>query len=106
MAGSHSYYVYILTNATRTLYVGVTNDLLRRVYEHKRGLSDGFTRRYSIHWLAYYEETSDIEAAIAREKELKGWRRSKKIDLVNTMNPRWRDLSHGWYDDFKPQPVR
>ena len=65
-------------------------------------MSDGFTRRYNIHWLAYYEETSDIEAAIAREKELKGWRRSKKIDLVNTMNPRWRDLSHGWYDDFNP----
>ena len=93
------YYVYILTNSVRTLYVGVTNDLVRRVYEHKRKLVRGFTLKYNITWLAYYEQTSDIISAIAREKEIKGWRRSKKVTLIERSNPRWEDLSLGWYDD-------
>ncbi len=98
MAYKRQFYVYILTNRVRTLYVGVTNDLVRRVYEHKHGLADGFTRKYNVHWLVYYEETTDVEAAIAREKQIKRWRRSKKTALVEGMNPEWRDLSQGWYD--------
>ena len=90
------YYVYIMTNATRTLYVGVTNDLERRVYQHKQKLIDGFTKKYNLTWLAYYEQTSDVRSAITREKEIKGWRRSKKVELIESFNPRWRDLSQDW----------
>ncbi len=93
------YYVYILTNSVRTLYVGLTNDLVRRVYEHKHKLVRGFTAKYNITWLAYYEQTPDIASAIAREKQIKGWRRSKKVALIETFNPRWKDLSLEWYDD-------
>jgi putative endonuclease len=91
------YYVYIMTNATRTLYIGVTNDLVRRVYEHKQKLADGFTKKYNITMLMYYEETTDVESAIAREKQLKGWRRSRKIELMEEFNPQWKDLSLEWY---------
>ena len=90
------YYVYILTNRVRTLYVGVTNDLVRRVYEHK--LVPGFTKKYNVTWLAYYESTPDIRTAIAREKQIKSWRRSKKVELIEALNPNWKDLSLGWYD--------
>ena len=92
-----SYYVYIMTNKSRTLYTGVTNDLKRRVYEHKHGLTPGFTSRYNIHALIYFEETPDVRAAILREKQIKGWLRSKKIALVNTLNPEWNDLSADWF---------
>ena len=91
------YYVYVMTNAVRTLYIGVTNDLERRAYEHKQKLLDGFTKKYNITMLVYYEETGDASSAIAREKQLKGWRRSKKIALVESFNPRWKDLSAEWY---------
>jgi putative endonuclease len=90
------YFVYIMTNRSGTLYVGVTNDLERRVYQHKNKLIMGFTSRYNIDRLIYYEMTSNIEAAIAREKEIKGWLRKKKIALITTMNPEWRDLSEDW----------
>ena len=93
------YYVYIMTNGERTLYVGVTNDLVRRVYDHKNKLVDGFTKRYNLSWLAYYEITGDVESAIAREKQIKGWRRSKKVALVESNNPRWKDLAMDWYDE-------
>ena len=87
------YYVYILTNVRdHRLYIGVTNDLKRRLYEHKNGIIDGFTKHYNIHKLVYYEYTTDPNAAIAREKQLKGWRREKKIALIEKMNPRWKDL--------------
>ena len=86
-----TYYVYILTNATHRLYVRVTNDLQRRMYEHKRKLVPGFTNRYNLSWLVYYETTSDVQAAIAREKEIKGWSRSKKTALVASVNPDWVD---------------
>ena len=81
------YYVYILTNASRTLYVGVTNNLERRMYEHKNKLVAGFTEKYNVTWLAYYEETPSIESAIAREKQIKSWRRSKKVALIESANP-------------------
>ena len=95
------YFVYIMTNAARTLYVGVTNDLVRRVYEHKEKLVPGFASRYNLTWLAYYEETSDVWSAIAREKQIKGWRRSKKVELIESMNPRWTDLALEWFEDAK-----
>jgi putative endonuclease len=97
--GVKSYFVYILTNRTRTLYIGVTNDLLRRVYEHRSGDVPGFTRRYKIHRLVYFEQFDDIRQAIAREKEIKGWLRSRKIRLIETLNPGWKDLSLEWLPD-------
>lgn len=92
------YYVYIMTNPTGTLYTGVTNDLKRRVHQHKHKLIDGFTKKYNITRLAYYEETTDIQSALAREKEIKGWLRRKKVELIKSVNPRWQDLSEEWYD--------
>ena len=93
----NQYYVYIVTNGVRTLYIGVTNDLTRRVYQHQHKLTDGFTKKYNVTMLVHYEVTTDIQNAIAREKQLKGWRRSKKIDLIEASNPEWVDLSLGWY---------
>ena len=86
-----------MSSRTRTLYIGVTNNLMRRAYEHKHKLADGFTKKYNISSVVFYETTSDVEAAIAREKQLKGWRRSKKIALIESANPGWNDLSLGWY---------
>jgi putative endonuclease len=87
------YYVYIMTNAHNTvLYTGVTNDLARRVYEHKNGIGSAFTKRYNVHKLVYYEIGNDVNAAIAREKQIKGGSRQKKIDLINRLNPEWKDL--------------
>jgi putative endonuclease len=92
------YYVYIMTNRSGTLYIGVTNDLQRRVYEHRQKLVDGFTKRYNITQLVYYEETSNIESTIAREKQIKGWLRKRKAALIESINPYWKDLSEGWYE--------
>jgi len=91
------YYVYIMTNNSRTLYTGVTNDLRRRVYEHKNKLIPGFTNKYNITKLVYYEECKDIKIAIAREKQIKGWLRKKKIELIEKGNPNWEDLSKDWF---------
>ena len=88
-----NYYVYIMTNKSRTFYTGVTNNLERRVYEHKHKLIEGFTKRYNITLLVYYEVFSDIREAIAREEQVKDWRREKKIALIASMNPGWKDLS-------------
>jgi len=87
------YYVYIMTNKSRTLYTGVTNNLMRRVYEHKNKLVKGFTSKYNIQRLAYYESTPDVYSALKREKQIKGWLRAKKIALIESMNPEWKDLS-------------
>ena len=89
-----NYYVYILASATNvTIYIGVTNDLIRRVYEHRNHLApDSFISKYVVHKLVYFEQTSDVSAALEREKQLKGWRRSKKNALIETMNPEWKDL--------------
>ena len=87
------YYVYIMANRSRTLYTGVTNDLERRVFEHKNKLVSGFTEKYNVNRLVFYEETSDINAAITREKQIKGWRRARKIELIESVNPEWLDLS-------------
>ena len=94
-----NYYVYILTNKTnRVLYIGVTNNLERRLYEHRNELADSFTKRYHVHKLVYFETTTVIRTAIAREKQLKGWLRVKKNALIETMNPKWEDLSTKWYE--------
>ena len=92
------YYVYIMNSPTGTLYTGMTNDLQRRVHQHKNKLIEGFTKRYNVTRLAYYEEFGDVRAAIAREKQIKGWRRSKKLDLIKSVNPKWEGLSAGWYE--------
>ncbi len=81
-----------------TLYTGITNDLERRVYEHKHKLVKGFTSKYNLMRLVYYEDTDDVSAAIAREKQIKGWLRRKKLALIESMNPEWKDLSDGWFD--------
>lgn len=94
----NQYYVYILTNRSRTLYTGVTNDLIRRVYEHKQKLVPGFTEKYNVERLIYFEETSDVRDAIARQKQIKGWTRAKKITLIESINPEWKELSNGWYE--------
>jgi len=91
------YYVYIITNKSGTLYVGFTNNIRRRIHQHKSKLVDGFTMKYNIDRLLYYETFSDVNSAIAREKMIKGWLRKKKIELINTINPNWIDLSEDWY---------
>ena len=90
------YYVYIMTNRSGTLYVGMANDIFRRVQEHKEGRGSRFTSKYRINRLVYYESTNDVWEAIAREKQLKGWLRAKKIALIESLNPEWRDLSEDW----------
>lgn len=91
------YFVYILANwDDSVLYIGVTGNLPRRLYEHKSGLVDGFTRKYNVHKLVYYESTTDVYSAISREKQLKKWRRSKKNALISAANPSWLDLSADW----------
>ena len=90
------YWLYILASRSRVLYVGVTNDLIRRVLEHKSHLVPGFTRRYNVDRLVFFEATADVRVALAREKEVKGWRRAKKVALVEGQNPLWRDLAAEW----------
>ena len=93
-------YVYIMASKRNgTLYVGVTANLTKRVYEHKNNIIDGFTKKYSVHSLVYFEECEDITNAIGREKQLKGWVRIKKTKLIETLNPEWKDLSREWYMD-------
>lgn len=93
------YYVYIMSNKRSTLYTGVTNDLEQRVYQHQNKQIEGFTKRYNITQLVYFESSNDVTAAIAREKQIKGLLRSKKIELIKTLNPQWKDLSEGWFDN-------
>jgi len=85
-----------MTNRSKTLYTGITNDLRRRVYEHRNKLINGFTKKYNITKLVYYEATDEVTSAIAREKQIKGWLRKKKIAPVESTNPQWKDLSEDW----------
>jgi len=96
-----TYYVYILASRSRNLYTGVTNNLERRVLEHKRQLVPGFSSRYRIERLVYFETCGDIRAAIQREKQIKGSKRAKKIALIQTMNPGWSDLSSDWFGNAR-----
>ncbi len=87
------YYVYILASRRNgTLYIGVTNNLIKRIYEHKHDLAEGFTMKHQVHMLVHYEETGDIHSAIAREKQLKNWQRKWKLELIEKTNPQWDDL--------------
>ena len=95
----HEYYVYVLANGKRMLYVGVTNDLQGRMYEHRQKQIAGYTQQYNISRLVYFETTLNVSAAIAREKQIKGWTRAKKLALVESVNPKWADLSEGWRED-------
>lgn len=89
----HRYFVYIITHKDhRSLYIGVTNDLVRRIHEHRTKAAESHTAKYKIDKLIYFEMTDQVESAILREKQLKGWTRKKKIDLINTMNKEWNDL--------------
>jgi putative endonuclease len=96
------YYVYIVANLRHTIYIGVTNDLVRRIYEHKHRLLPGFTARYGIDRLVYSEQTNDVLAAIAREKQLKGWLRARKLALIESTNPTWHDLAADWFEEADP----
>ena len=91
------YYVYILASRSKTLYTGVTNDIERRVWEHKTGHVRSFTTRYRIRHLVYYEEYGDVRDAIEREKQIKDWRRAKKVAMIEAFNPEWDDLADSWY---------
>jgi putative endonuclease len=97
-----TYYVYILASKRNgTLYIGVTNDLEKRLYEHKNNLIDGFTKRYRVHNLVYYESVNDVNAALQREKQLKRWTRKWKIELIEQENPEWRDLAENFYSAIR-----
>ena len=97
----HQYYVYILASKIRgTLYIGVSNDLQRRVYEHKMGIKKGFTKKYGVSRLVYFETFQNIDEAIDREKNMKKWKRDWKTKLIEENNKQWLDLSHDWYDDI------
>ena len=97
MARDHHYWVYMVTTWNNSvLYTGVTNDIFRRMGEHKNGRNEGFTKRYSVHKLVYQEHFTDIDTAIAREKQIKGWTRAKKNALIAEQNPYWKDLARDW----------
>jgi|WetSurMetagenome_2_1015567.scaffolds.fasta_scaffold745535_2 putative endonuclease len=93
---NRTFYVYILASKSRVQYTGITNNLARRLLEHKNKLVHGFTSKYNINQLVYYEEYHNPEEAILREKQMKGWLRIKKINLIEEINPGWKDLSEGW----------
>ena len=90
------YYVYIMSSHTKTFYVGVTSDLERRAFEHRYRIVPGFTSKYNVRRLVYFESTSDVRVALQREKQIKGWRRERKIALIESANPGWDDLSEAW----------
>ncbi len=100
-----SYCTYIMASRSHTLYIGVTGDLRRRVFQHKWKEHEGFTARYNCDRLVWFERYQEVNRAIAREKELKGWRRSKKISLIELENPTWVDLSRDWYE-YEPADFR
>jgi putative endonuclease len=104
-----TYFVYIITNRSKTLYTGVTNNLMRRVQEHKTGTGSGFAAKYKLDCLVYFERFEDIRNAIEREKRIKGWLRIKKVALIVSVNPAWRDLSREWYEchqfQQRPEPL-
>lgn len=98
MRQQRTFYVYIIANEQRTIYIGMTNDLERRVWEHRHGRVRGFSAKYRVNKLVYIETFEDAPEAIAREKQLKNWRRSKKVALINRQNPDWNDLAAEWFE--------
>ena len=102
-----TYFVYIMTNRSKTLYTGVTNNLARRAREHKEGVGCGFSAKYKVDRLVYFERFEDVRNAIEREKQIKGLLRIKKIALIVSVNPEWKDLSQEWFErhEFQPAPA-
>jgi len=98
MSINKTFYVYVMASKTGTLYVGMTDNIKRRVHEHKHHLIPGFTDKYKVERLLYLETINDPASAINREKQIKAWRREKKVALIDSANPEWNDLSQGWYD--------
>jgi len=96
-----AYYIYFMSNRSRTLYAGVTGNIRKRVYEHKTGAVEGFTSRYKLDRLVYWEKFQYVRNAIAREKQIKRWKRVKKVQLVVSMNPTWKDLAADWFPELK-----
>jgi putative endonuclease len=94
----HQYFVYMMSGGSGVLYIGMSNNLFRRVQQHKQKEIEGFTKQYNLTKLVYFEEFEDVTVAIAREKQLKGWLRKKKVALLEEMNPKWRDLAEEWYE--------
>ena len=96
---SKTFYVYIMASRSKVLYTGITNNLERRVWEHKNKMTGGFTKKFNVSRLVYYEETDDVGAAIGYEKKIKGWLRNKKIKLIESQNPEWKDIAKDWFDN-------
>ena len=103
MPPEQRYYVYIMASRSLTLYTGVTNSIRRRSYEHRRGMVEGFTKKYRIERLVYYEAFQYVNNAIAREKQIKSWTRAKRLALIASLNPTWRDLSEDFGKEYKPE---
>lgn len=99
MSKQHNYWVYMMASKSGVLYVGMTNDLLRRVWEHQQKLVEGFTKKYNCTKLIWFEEFREVRDAIECETRMKDWRRDKKVGLIQKSNPQWRDLSDGWYEN-------
>jgi putative endonuclease len=99
------YYVYILASRSRNLYTGVTNNLIGRIQQHREGSVPGFTMRYRIHRLVYFESCRDIRAAIANEKQIKSWGRAKRVALIESRNPTWEDLAADWFPPFSRKQI-
>ena len=106
MGTERRYYVYIMASRSLTLYTGVTDNIFRRALEHKRGVMEGFTKRYNINRLVYYETFKYINNAIAREKQIKAWTRAKRLALIKGLNPTWQDLAEGWGEKVELQIPR
>jgi putative endonuclease len=102
----HHYSVYIVASKSRVIYIGMTNNLHRRLFEHKNGRVEGFTQKYSCHRLVYYESFDDVNNAIDREKQLKRWNRAKKVWLIDRRNPTWEDLAAEWFRRHMYQPEK
>jgi len=98
------YYVYILSSQRRVLYIGMTSNIEQRVFQHKTHALEGFTSTYNVTCLVYFERHECVMTAIRREKEMKAWRREEKVKLIESSNPKWRDLSYGWYQRHRYQP--
>jgi putative endonuclease len=101
-----AYHVYIMARQRRVLYIGITSNIHKRVFQHKQHVFGGFTAKYNVTNLVYFERYGFVGKAIRREKELKDWRREKKIALIESSNPKWRDLSYGWYQPTRLPPLR
>ena len=97
----YKFWVYILCSRSGTLYVGITGFFERRIHQHKYDSIEGFTQKYKVHRLVYYESYQDVQAAIGREKQVKRWRREKKLALIEKMNPRWQDLAESWGQEMR-----